>query len=303
MNILVLKLASTNRETREQLKFFRDSGGNIVQHFPAENEPEKHKALKERITNLDMLAEDCPVEWIITKAALQEGWDCPFAYILVSLNNTGRQQSMTQLVGRVLRQPYAEKTQFDELNESYVFCLRRKASEITKEVKKALEQEGYEGDLMSVADRSDSDGQPTPERESVMRKEFRGYYREFDGKVYLPRFCVKQGNDYVALDYFRHLISEIDVAKFDYAVTDWNLSQELASAKDSFYRITLDQDIIESVEQRQAAVLETDAQVKSWLIASLSFDYYSYKQLRQIVERATQELVKQMPESRGSWGW
>ncbi len=34
LNILILKLASTNRETREQLKFFRDSGGNIVQHFP-----------------------------------------------------------------------------------------------------------------------------------------------------------------------------------------------------------------------------------------------------------------------------
>jgi type III restriction enzyme len=29
LNILLLKLASTNRETREQLKFFRDSGGNI----------------------------------------------------------------------------------------------------------------------------------------------------------------------------------------------------------------------------------------------------------------------------------
>ena len=34
LNVLILKLASTNRETRDQLKFFRDSGGNIVQHFP-----------------------------------------------------------------------------------------------------------------------------------------------------------------------------------------------------------------------------------------------------------------------------
>ena len=49
LNILLLKLASTNRETREQLKFFRDSGGNIVQHFPPENEPEKHKALKDAV--------------------------------------------------------------------------------------------------------------------------------------------------------------------------------------------------------------------------------------------------------------
>jgi type III restriction enzyme len=94
---------------------------------------------KDDIEGMDLLAEGCPVEWIITKAALQEGWDCPFAYVLVSLNNTASQQSMTQLVGRVLRQPDVTKTAFDELNESYVYCLRKKAADITKEVKRALE--------------------------------------------------------------------------------------------------------------------------------------------------------------------
>ena len=58
----------------------------------------------------------------------------------------------------MLRQPYIEKTPFDELNESYVFCLRRRASDITREVKKALEQEGYEGDAMSVVENPFGDG-------------------------------------------------------------------------------------------------------------------------------------------------
>ena len=53
-----VKLASTNRETREQLKFFRDSGGNIVQHFPPENDPDEHKKLKAQFLNLDMLGND-----------------------------------------------------------------------------------------------------------------------------------------------------------------------------------------------------------------------------------------------------
>ncbi|MGH9428331.1 MAG: DEAD/DEAH box helicase family protein, partial [Terriglobia bacterium] len=53
LNILLLKLAGANRVTREQLKFFRDSGGNIVQHFPAEDAPDQHKELKARIPNLD----------------------------------------------------------------------------------------------------------------------------------------------------------------------------------------------------------------------------------------------------------
>src|SRR5581483_4015035 len=39
MNVLVVKLPGTNRQDRESLKFFRDSGGNIVQHFPPEDEP------------------------------------------------------------------------------------------------------------------------------------------------------------------------------------------------------------------------------------------------------------------------
>ena len=49
MNVLVIKLQGTNRQDKESLKFFRDSGGNIVAHFPPENEPEKHKELKQRI--------------------------------------------------------------------------------------------------------------------------------------------------------------------------------------------------------------------------------------------------------------
>src|SRR5262249_55058525 len=64
---------------------------------------------KDDIEGIDLLAPGCPIEWIITKSALQEGWDCPFAYILVSLNETAKGLSMTQLVGRILRQPYQER--------------------------------------------------------------------------------------------------------------------------------------------------------------------------------------------------
>ena len=92
-----------------------------------------------RSEGLDLLDQNCPIEWIITKSALQEGWDCPFAYILVSLNNTGSGQSMTQLVGRILRQPYQERTPLEELNESYVLCLHKTAGEIAREVKAALD--------------------------------------------------------------------------------------------------------------------------------------------------------------------
>lgn len=246
---------------------------------------------KDDIEGIDLLAEGCAVEWIITKAALQEGWDCPFAYILVSLNNTGSLLSMTQLVGRVLRQPYTERSPFAELNESYVFCLRRKAGDIAREVKKSLEKEGYEGDLMSVVDSSDDSAKAKETREAQMRDRYRRFYKKFEGKVYLPKFAVKEGDDYAVLDYYRHLVSKVDVAKFDYASIDWDLSDMLARAKDSIYRVTIDQDL-QRVDEQEAVSSETDEQVMAWLVASLSFDYFSFKQLRLIVDNVVEQLLR-----------
>ncbi len=48
---------------------------------------------------------ECPIRYIITKHALQEGWDCSFAYVLTILTNPHSKTAMTQLVGRILRQP------------------------------------------------------------------------------------------------------------------------------------------------------------------------------------------------------
>jgi type III restriction enzyme len=249
---------------------------------------------KDDIEGIDLLADGCPIEWIITKAALQEGWDCPFAYILVSLNNTGSLLSMTQLVGRVLRQPYIEKSEFGGLNESYVFCMRRKASDIAREVKKGLEKEGYEGDLMSVVDSSDEVAKSKDKPEAQMRDRFRAFYRKFEGKVYLPKFAVKEGRSYEPLDYHRHLISKVETSKFDYSAVDWDVSEEVVKARDSFYRLTLEHDL-ERVEEREVIFSDDDDQVKSWLVANLQFDYFSFKQLREVVENVIAKLYKINP--------
>jgi type III restriction enzyme len=170
--------------------------------------------------------------------------------------------------------------------------LRRKAADITREVKKALEDEGYEGDVTSVVDRSEEGGKPGQKHESNMRREFRAYYRQFDGKVYLPRFCVRQNGECEALDYFRHLISAVDVAKFDYDSVDWNVSDELAKAKDSFYRLTIGQKELENVEEREIETFESDERVKSWLISSLPFDYFSHRQMSEVTEDSINQLYK-----------
>jgi type III restriction enzyme len=49
----------------------------------------------------------CPIRYVITVEALKEGWDCPFAYVLCSLQNARSSKDVEQLLGRVLRMPYA----------------------------------------------------------------------------------------------------------------------------------------------------------------------------------------------------
>ncbi len=84
--------------------------------------------------------------YIITKQALQEGWDCPFAYVLAVLTNPSSKTALTQLVGRILRQPDGHKTGNRWLDESYVYCFQRRGADLLKEIRLGFGNEGL-GDL------------------------------------------------------------------------------------------------------------------------------------------------------------
>lgn len=71
----------------------------------------------------------CPVKFVITQKALAEGWDCPFAYILVSMASLSSATAVEQLLGRVLRQPGASHRQAKALNQSYAFVVSRHFAE------------------------------------------------------------------------------------------------------------------------------------------------------------------------------
>ena len=247
---------------------------------------------KDDIEGIDLMDENCRVEWIITKSALQEGWDCPYAYILVSLSNTRSQQSMTQLVGRVLRQPFVTKTPFKELNESYVYCLRSGTEQVVQEIRGALSKEGYEGDAANLIDRGDEPA-IADERQTFMRPEFARLYQEFNGRIYLPRFCVRFPDGDEPLDYYSHLLNQVNVRAFDYdPVKEWDLMPDLNNAREHFRSITLNEEVLEPVdiEERELVLTDSDAQVKSWLVANLGENRFSAKQLRYIVESVCEQL-------------
>jgi hypothetical protein len=74
---------------------------------------------RRELEGLDLAARDCPVRFIITVQALGVGWDCPFAYVLCTVQTIHSGTAVEQLLGRVLRMPYATRRTRPALNRAY----------------------------------------------------------------------------------------------------------------------------------------------------------------------------------------
>ena len=109
--------------------------------------PEEQIAVKTSAMNdlagIDLLSENCPIRYIITVNALKEGWDCPFAYILASLANKSSQIDVEQILGRILRQPYAREHPAALLNASFVLTCSNAFQNVLDSIVKALNQSGF----------------------------------------------------------------------------------------------------------------------------------------------------------------
>ncbi|MCW3085996.1 MAG: putative type restriction enzyme [Bacteroidetes bacterium] len=116
-------------------------------------------ANKDELKGIDLMDKECPVRFVITINALKEGWDCPFAYILASLADRSSPVDVTQILGRVLRQPYAMKHVDPLLNLSYVITASAKFNETLQSIIKGLKESGFsekdyrEKDLMPEAEK------------------------------------------------------------------------------------------------------------------------------------------------------
>ena len=144
-----------------------------------------------------LLSRDCPIRFIITKQALQEGWDCAFAYVLTILTNPGSKSALTQLVGRILRQPRAKKTCVPWLDESYVFCFQRRGNDLLQEVRRGFGLEGL-GDLQGriVQDKAGTPMQPSERTVQQRRK-----YRRATQNLVLPAFMIRDGQEWRLVHY------------------------------------------------------------------------------------------------------
>lgn len=86
----------------------------------------------------------CPVEVVITVEALKEGWDCSFAYVFCSLQKIGSSKDMEQLLGRVLRMPYARRRRSELLNRAYAHLASAQTAQVANALADKLVAMGFE---------------------------------------------------------------------------------------------------------------------------------------------------------------
>jgi len=105
------------------------------------------------LEGVDLFAKDCKIRYIITVNALAEGWDCSFAYILISVANIGSKVAVEQIIGRIMRMPDAKRKVNENLNRSYVFASAKNFNEAAGQIVSGLESNGYSGkDLIKVGE-------------------------------------------------------------------------------------------------------------------------------------------------------
>ena len=200
--IAVVRVERTGKEQRDtDFIHAEDVREYLVQSLGVPSDAVAVKSSEmDELRGKDLLSEFSPVRWIITRAALMEGWDCPFAYVLVMLDNTQAQKALTQLVGRVMRQPHAQRTGREALDQCYVYCCNTEVGVAVSQVKNGLEQEGLTG--LGDAVLSDS---PEFQRIPFQRRES---FRDKD--IFLPLVLHKDGSSWCELDYQRHILPGVN---------------------------------------------------------------------------------------------
>lgn len=97
-----------------------------------------------QIDDVDLFDRGCPIRFVITVAALKEGWDCSFAYVFCSVADVQSSRAVEQLLGRVLRMPKAKRKQNAELNCAYAVVASNKFLETANSLKDSLIENGFE---------------------------------------------------------------------------------------------------------------------------------------------------------------
>jgi type III restriction enzyme len=117
----------------------------IEQENIAEEEIKIATGSQKELDGINLFDPACKVNYVITVEALKEGWDCSFAYVLASLQSVNSAKDVEQLLGRVLRMPYAQARKRDALNKAYAHIVAENFAQAASTLKdKMVQNMGFE---------------------------------------------------------------------------------------------------------------------------------------------------------------
>lgn len=205
--ILIVRVERTGKDQTEAGRIHANDVRKYLHETlrAKEGEVAEKSSAEDEITAHDLMDENCPVRFIITKDALREGWDCPFAYVLAMLDDTTAGTALTQMIGRILRQPHAE--QFPDnragLNESHVFVFRQNVADAVAKVREGLSNEGM-GDLGELVRAAGSSGSGGNTRTVTVSRR-----PAFSRRIFLPRILSRAGTSWRPFDYESDLLPSV----------------------------------------------------------------------------------------------
>ena len=230
--IMLIQVERTGKDQKTS-KFLHseDVKDYLIQHLGIlENAIKIKVSGKDELKDENLLSDISQTQFIITKQALQEGWDCPFAYVLAILSKSKSKLALTQLIGRILRQPYTKTTDIDSLNQSYVFCYNKTVEDVVSDIKKGLQKEGMD-DLTNYIKTSDKDFEKVTAKRNPKFK---------DTKIFLPRVLCKTKTGWRKLMYAHDILQEIDFSKISYTKKDNWTPENIDSLQVNSIKIDID---------------------------------------------------------------
>ncbi|MCL5271950.1 MAG: DEAD/DEAH box helicase family protein, partial [Gammaproteobacteria bacterium] len=128
----------------------KDITTDVILKYLTEDEKIPRETIKiatgeqRELDGVNLFDPDCPVKYIITVQALKEGWDCSFAYVFCSTARVQSVKDAEQLLGRVLRMPYAKRRKQDELNRAYAHVAVTTWADAVEKIKDNMVSMGFE---------------------------------------------------------------------------------------------------------------------------------------------------------------
>ena len=237
-------------------------------------------AKNDEIAGINLLSSKCKIRYIITVNALKEGWDCPFAYVLISVANIGSKLAVEQTMGRILRLPQAMDKKNIELNNSFVYTSSESFSKASSAVINGLEANGY-----SRADLRENKGKIVAEK-----LEFSRFIKDKDIKV--P--CISLTSTKEILSFSGDLIGQSFKVYEHFKPLDVNFHDDQnqrvkidINEKDGIYRVTQGKLVI--VLYPEDFSIE---EVSRWMKQNVHHTLISSAEMSEYIDLALKDLSK-----------